>query len=229
MPRINAPRVGMSDRITMTPDGMFSIPRRVMERLGWVPPMRVAVDYLVDNKIKDAPLVLFLSVDSSREGQGYALSTLNRSVTTKTGSGGKCSCALLMRTVIAPRVDLPRFDVEPIYPANNLADLVLMLTEPAWKVIDFTMAGCLLLGDTPALIGTYELLGSDGMPLRIGEGIVQNRIREHLKDDRLVRAVKRVRYFPLSEKRDAELMEQVLLARFETRNEALPMFNSIRA
>ena len=104
-----------------------------------------------------------------------------------------------------------------------------MLTEPQWKVVDFTMAGCSLIGDPPALIGTYELLGSDAIPLRVGEGIVQNRIREHLKDDRMVRAVKRVRYFPLSEKRDAEVMEQVLLARFETRNEALPMFNSIRA
>ena len=229
MPRINAPRSGMSDRITITSDGMFSIPRRVMDRLGWVPPIRIAVDYLVDNKIKDAPLVLFLSVDSSHEGQGYALSTLNRNVATKTGSGGKFSCALLTRTVIAPRVDLPRFDVEPVYPANNLADLVLMLTEPAWHVVDFTMAGCLLIGGTPTLIATYELLGGDGVPLRVGEGVVQNRIREHLKDDRLVRAVKRVRYFPLSEKRDAEVMEQVLLARFETRNEALPMFNSIRA
>ena len=229
MPRINKPRVGMSNTISIAPDGIVTFPRLIMDRLGWKAPMRIAVDHLEDKKIKDAPLVLFLNADNSAEGEGYSLSTLNRSSSGKPGSGGKTSFASLTHHTIAPRVSLPRKDIEPIYPANSLADLVLMLTEPVWQVVEFTMAGCSQIGDrTESPIGTYELLGGDGTTLRVGEGLVQTRIREHLRDDRLVRAVKKVRYFPLTEKQDAETMEQVLLAQYETRYEALPQFNTIR-
>lgn len=230
MPLISAPRVGMSDRISLTPDGMFTFPRLVMDRLRWIPPLRVSIRYLVDEEISDIPLVLFLSADNSHAGYGYALSSLNKTSSNKSTSGAKTSCALLTRTVIAPRVELPRTDIEPIFMPRSIADLVIMLTEPIWQVVDFNMAGCNSIGaDATVSTGVYELLGTDGVTLRVGEGNIQSRIREHLRDDKLVKSVRRVRYFSVTAKKDAETIEQVLLARFETRFGSLPVFNSIRA
>ena len=229
MPRINVPRNGMSDKVTITSRGMFTFPRRVMERLGWRPPTRILVDHFKDKQLDNAPLILFLSIDSDPKGQGFALSFLNRTGP-QSGSGGKISCNQFTRETIAPRISLPHTDVVPIYPINKFADLVLFLTEPSWQQIDFNMSGCQSINmNGTSLIGAYELLGADNIPLRIGEGNVQNRIREYLKEDRMVRDVKRVRYFPVSEKTDTVLMEQVLLARHETLYGKLPLYNLIRA
>lgn len=227
MPRISAPRVGMSNQVSIASNGIFTFPRRVIERVGWIHSTRISVDYLIDRKIDDFPLVLFLNVDKSADGKGFTLSPLGGNASL---SGGKISCSLLTRMIIAPRVSLPITNIDPIYPVSNLADLILMLTEPKWKTIEFTMAGAMLIGGSGEEVkGTYELLGTNGTILRVGEGNIQSRVREHLKDERILRHVRQVRYFPVTEKNDAEVMEQILLARYETHFGKLPILNSIRA
>jgi hypothetical protein len=217
MPRITLPRIGGSDQPWITPDGIISFPQPVIARLGWQIGQRIRVDYI------RKPLCLFFTLDETGR-LGFTLHYLNR--TSTGGSGGKICCARLAKTVLRPRLALPIYGLSPIYPDHTVADLVLMLEEPDWSPFDFTMAGCEAL---PAdALGVYEIL-SHNDKLRIGEGIVQARIREHLKNDHLARAAKTARYVVAADKEESLLIEHVLLSDYEDKKGVLPQFNRVKA
>ncbi len=223
MPRITVSPKGMSDTISLDPSGAFAFPKRVIDRLKWRVPGMVTVDYLLDREMSEAPLTLFLS--STSDTHGFTLSYLN--ATRDGGSGGKIKLQSMVRTVIAPRVVLPTDNLTPIYPQTGLADLVLMLTQPVWTPIEFTLAKLQTIpGD---LIGVYQILNESGKPVKIGQGSVANRLREHLKEERYIRAAKTAQFFPVSLKEDAPIFEQVLIAQHEMVYEALPEMHRIRA
>ena len=225
MPRIEVVRVGMSNRVSLDPDGTFAFPRRVMERLGWHVPSRVRVEYLLDKHHPAVPLLMFFSIDEDAYNQGYSLSYLYRNDTG--GTGGKIRCTRLAKQIIAPRIALPIFEIAPIYPATNLCDVVLMLSTPTWTKLEFTMAGVQSVPTNQ--LGVYHILGDEDKPVKIGQGVVSSRLQQHLKDDRFVRAGKSARYLLVSEKEDAVTLEQVCLAQHENLYGVLPELNPIRA
>jgi hypothetical protein len=178
---------------------------------------RIRVDYI------RKPLWLLFSLDEAGR-LGFALHYLNRNGTG--GSGGKMRCVRLAKTVLRPHVALPLYGLPPVFPNHMVADLVLMLEEPDWIPFEFTMAGCQAL---PAdVLGVYEISSHNDI-LRIGEGVVQSRIREHLKNDHLVRAARTARYMVAADKEESILIERVLLSLYEERNGALPQFNRVKA
>ncbi len=227
MPRKVWVRAGMSDNVSLDPIGTFSFPKRVMERLGWIVPSRVRVEYLVDKKHAEVPPTIFFSIYEDGNEQGYSLSLLYRRKHGDGGSGGKVRCVSLAKTVIAPRVALPIIDIVPIYPATNLCDVILMLSDPTWTYVDFTMAGVQSVQSSQ--LGVYQILDDDDKPLKIGQGNVSMRLLQHLKDDRFVRSGKLARFFPVSEKKNAVVLEQVFIAQHENVHHKLPELNSIRA
>ena len=225
MPRISVAPKGLSDTISLDPSGLFAFPKRVIDRLQWSVPGMVQVDYLLDKEMSEAPLTLFLSSSNDTQQSGFTLSYLN--ATRDGGSGGKIKLQSMVRLVIAPRVVLPVDNLVPIYPQTELADLVLMLTQPVWTPLEFTLAK--LQAIPSDLIGVYQILNESGKPVKIGQGNVANRLREHLKEERYIRAAKTAQFFPVSLKEDAPIFEQVLIAQHEMVYEALPEMHRIRA
>jgi hypothetical protein len=217
MPRITMPRSGGSDQCWITADGIISFPKPVIARLGWQMGQRIRVDYI------RKPLWLLFSIDEVGR-LGFALHALNRNGTS--GSGGKMRCARLAKTVLRPSVALPVYGLSPVFPDHTVADLVLMLEEPDWIPFEFTMAGCQAL--PPDVLGVYQISSHNDI-LRIGEGNVPARIREHLKNDHLVRAAKSARYMVAADKEESVLIEHVLLCIYEEKNGALPQFNRVKA
>ena len=219
MTRITMPRHGGERNVWIDlATGVINFPRAVMERLGWQIGQHIEVSYLLK------PMVLLFRVDETGE-IGYALHYLNRTGTG--GSGGKIRCAKLARLVLRPRFSQPvLYGLEPIYPTAIDADLALFLERPDWIPIDFDMASCQAVSEDT--LGVYEVLGPNA-ELRIGEGNVRLRLKEHLKVEALVRAAKGVRYFQALDKEDSVVLEHLLLSEFEARDGALPQYNRIKA
>lgn len=81
------------------------------------------------------------------------------------------------------------------------------------------------------LLGVYQIESADQRLLRIGEGFIAARVREHLKGNSgWVSQARQVRYFVVCDKEVAEVMERLLLLRHKLRNNGtLPPGNSITA
>lgn len=198
-------------------DGTISLPQHVIEALGWRIGDEIAASYI------PSPVTLLLRV--ARDGRpGYKLSYLSRSGRVR--RGGKLNCRAFTTHILRPRVPLPQRDIPPALLHSGDYELALLFEAVPWKTVECSMAGCQQL---PAdNIGIYQLLGGDQAVLKIGEGVLQNRLREHLRDERLVRQARTLQYLVLP-KEDSVVLEKVLLALYEAEHQALPPFNAIRA
>jgi hypothetical protein len=198
-------------------DGTISLPQRVIDALGWRIGEEIAASYI------PSPITLLLRV--ARDGRpGYKLSYLSRNGRAR--SGGKLNCRAFTKHILRPRIPLPQRNIPPALLRNGDYELALLFESIPWKSVECSMAGCQQI---PAdVTGVYQLLGGDQMPLKIGEGVVQNRFREHLRDERLVRQARTLQYVVLP-KEDSVVLEKVLLALYEAAHQTLPPFNTIRA
>lgn len=209
--------IGRSVRCTFAADGTLSLPQPVLERLGWTAGMRIAVRYLRQ------PLTLLLWA-APEERAAFTLSYLSRRGDSR--RGGKLVCRGFANQIARARVQLPLRELAPAYLNGTPYQLALLLEEPAWALAPFSAAGVAAL--SPGDVGVYQLLGAADAVVRIGEGSVAERLRQHLRVEELVRATRAVRWVE-QEKADAVVLERVLLALHRERCGALPRFNAVEA
>lgn len=201
----------------ITQEGMISLPHPVLERLGWRAGIELTLSYIPQ------PLIVLLW-RTLPDRPGFKLSYLSRSGSQR--RGGKLSCRAFARQVLHARIILPQNHLPPLYLQHPPYELALVLEEPAWQTTALTVTGLQTIAAD--LAGVYEILGADDSVLRVGQGLVADRLQAHLKDEHLMRLGQTVRYMML-DKRDAVIVEKVRLAQHETRYGKLPPFNAIRA
>lgn len=103
-----------------------------------------------------------------------------------------------------------------------------MLEPIDWSTAEFTKTGSNTLAKDA--VGVYELLGNGDIVLRIGQGKIRDRINAHLQDPRFTQpTVKTFRYLPLPDLVDSQLMERILIEKYENDIGVLPRFQEIRA
>lgn len=209
--------MGKMSNCTVNPDGTISLPQRVIDGLSWQIGDEIAASYI------PSPITLLLRAAPAGH-PGYKLSYLSRNGQSR--SGGKLNCRAFTNHVLRPKVPLPQRNVQPVLLRSGDYDLALLFEAIPWMSVDCSMAGCQQI--PTGATGVYQLLGSDHAPLKIGEGAVQNRLREHLRDERLVRLARTMQYIILP-KEDGVILEKVLLALYEDQHQVLPPFNAIRA
>ena len=204
---------------SVSEDGVIGLPRVIIEQLAWPVPSKVAVDYLLD------PLLLLLRRADPSQQAGYTLDYQTRPATHRTGT--KITCRVLAKTILRPRIVLPIRGLAPIFLPTGPYALALILESLPWVTLDFSQTGIKAIADP--LKGVYQLLDPSGNIVRIGEGSLAARLREHLKDARLTSGAHSLQYFPLADKEETQLWERVLLAQYEQQTGQLPLFNRIRA
>jgi len=210
--------IGNSLTCSFNSEGTLTFPQRVIDLLGWEHNAKIALSYIHE------PLTLLLR--SAEIGHpGFTLSHLSHADTGK--AGGKISCTKFSKEVLRSRIVFPLRGLVPIFLKSSNFQLALTLQSPEWRTVEFSLTGCQKI--SPEVKGVYQLLSSDMKVLRIGEGIVQTRTREHLKDQRIVQSTQLVRYISLEDKEETEIMEKILIAYHEAEHKHLPEFNSIRA
>jgi hypothetical protein len=208
---------GKTQLCSISADGMISLPQRVLEQLDWSAGVELALSYIPQ------PLIVLLGRTPPHR-PGFRLSYLSRSGNQP--RGGKLTCRAFARQVLQTRIALPQNRLLPVYVHQPPYELALPLEEPAWQRVPFTASG---LHTIPTgMSGVYEVLGGDERVLRIGQGLVADRLQVHLKDSRLSRLGQSVRYV-LLDKPDAWLVEKVRLALHEETHGQLPPLNAIRA
>ncbi len=220
MPVINIIPIGNSVTCSVSANGTMSFPQSIIERVGWRVNHKIAVSYIPE------PLVVLLRPAEANR-PGFTLSYNTQDQMGRGKPGGRLSCSKFTREILRPRLALPARGISPIILRNGQVQLALMLESPAWITESFSMAGC---QNIPARIkGVYQLIGAEHQILRIGEGAIQARIREHLKDERLARVANEIRYCVLADKEETSTIEKVLIAEYEAEYGELPPFNRIRA
>jgi len=104
----------------------------------------------------------------------------------------------------------------------------VMQKTPAWTETDFSQTAA--EATSARMMGLYALLANDRKVYRYGEGVIQTRMKEHLKSSEHTRTTKRFTYFKLEDKGDAELIEHLLLLQYKQQNNGqLPPGNRITA
>ncbi len=209
--------VGRSHLCSVSTTGTIKCPQKVMARTGWTSGERVGVEYI------ERPLVLLFQ-RVCPDCDGFVLSPANRG---KSGtSGGKLSCSRLANQVLRQRVALPLEGLPPLHLPNTPFQLALLLEPIAWEQVAFSHAGCDTL--PPRSMGVYRVLSGSGRVLRIGEGQLLSRLREHLLNSALSRSARVFQWTGLP-KDDAVLLERVLLSDHLREYGELPKFNKIHA
>ena len=197
--------------------GAISLPQFVIQRLGWAVPSPIAISYLVD------PLALLFAPAASSDQPSFSLSYQSRPPTRRTGS--KLRCSAFAARVLGPRVELPLRGLVPIFLSGGAFPLALVVQGPQWTSEEFSQAGLKRIASD--LKGVYQLLGASGTVLRIGEGALVERLRAHLKEDRLAAQVRTIQYFRLADKEETQHWERILIAQYELQNGQLPPLNRI--
>jgi hypothetical protein len=218
MPLIELIPVRDSQTCTINEGGTISFPHSIWQRLSWQLPCKIAVTYI------DSPLTLLLRRADISE-TGFTLAYQARPATARTGA--KITCSRFANEVLRTRVVLPLRGITPIFPTGGKYQLALILRQPMWITEDFSQAGAQRIqGDFQ---GVYQLIDSAGSTLRIGEGNISSRIRDHLKTENFVRNIRSVQYIALGDKEEASVMEGILIAQYENENGHLPSLNLIRS
>ncbi len=125
-------------------------------------------------------------------------------------------------------VRLPQMHIRPILIDHPVWKIALLLGETEWNILEYSQAGCSMV--PREAIGVYELLEKTENVLRIGEGAIATRINAHLRDGfPSAEPIRQFRYLVLAEKEDCEIMEKILLARYELETGAMPPLNEIRS
>ncbi|MBZ0300999.1 MAG: hypothetical protein K8J31_14725 [Anaerolineae bacterium] len=209
--------MGKAAHCAISAEGTLSLPQSVMDALNWQVGDEIAASYI--------PRPITLLLRAAPDGHpGYKLSYLSRSPRGR--RGGKLTCRAFTNHILRRRVPLPQRQVPPALLTHSAYELALLLEPVPWITVECSMTGCQAV---PAdLTGVYQLLDGDQVPLKIGEGLIQARLREHLLDEPLVRLARMLQYYPLP-KDDSRILEKVLLALYEAERGSLPMFNAIRA
>ena len=107
-------------------------------------------------------------------------------------------------------------------------ELAFLLQLPAWIEVEFNATGVESL--PPRTLGVYQIVnGNPDKPIRIGQGFVQARLKEHIKENDF-RVGSHLGYFPIAKKKDAEVVEHILLMQYKQENGGqLPPGNRITA
>lgn len=146
----------------------------------------------------------------------------------KKKKGGRIYCQAFIRNYLQAITILPKYKVAPLFIDDNRWRIALLLDELEWRIHDFTRAEVENIDDVT--YGVYELLGKENSILRVGEGKVKDRIKDHLKDTtRFSPIVKKFRFVALSSKEDVCLMEKVLITKYQNETGTLPPLNYIKA
>lgn len=211
--------VGSQFHVTILADGTLTFPQRVLEDAAWQTGMEIAVQY-----IDSRPFIL-LFAQATPDHPGFTLSALNRS-SASNGSSGKITCSKFHKEVLRGRLTLPMRNIQPIIIKNWGVEIALIVEPFPWESVDFSKDGVgQIAADT---IGVYQLLSFKGDVLRVGQGLVQARLDQHLQRDDMLRAVETLRYVPLA-KEDAVITERLLLEQYESEHGELPTFNTRRS
>jgi hypothetical protein len=199
--------------------GTINIPHNILDQLDWNYGDRIAVGYIA------SPLTLLLR-KADKHQPGFTLSYQYRKPGVK--AGGKITCSTFANQILRPKVVLPLRGIKVVI-LNTVRppQLALQLETPTWVEEEFSQTGLSRIGN--GIKGVYQLVSSSGDVLRIGEGQIATRIKEHLRETEFVSKVRRVRYMELVDKEEMELMERILLADYEGEFGKLPFFNLVRS
>lgn len=209
--------VGRSELCGFGTDGTLTLPQSVLDQLGWHTGSRIAIRYLIQ------PLTLLLwSAPEDR-----AAFTLGYRTRTRAGvSGGKLVCRRFATQVARKHAHLPLYDLAPAYLNSTPYELAFLMAQPQWSTTAFSLSG---LTEIPAeATGVYRLLDAGDRVLRIGEGHLAGRLREHLRHDELMRQARSAQWLAL-DKADAVILERVLLGLHRSHHKTLPRFNPVMA
>src|SRR5258708_1899085 len=181
-------------------DGVVNNSRESIAKLGWPDRTRIRIAY-----IESPLLLLFEATQDENDGVLLRYSSPGN----RDGSSAAIKSTPLAK-IIRLHTPLPLKGLYPIYPTNGLADLALMVEEPAWVPFAFDRTGA---QELPKKTGVYELL--DGKEtIRIGQGTLTERTREHMGNTPLANEVRSARYFLTKDREEAEAFEHLLLCRF---------------
>jgi len=224
---IDMPPNGKSTKCQIGADGIIAFPQHVVDHLGWQIEEPIVVSYLLDGS-----LLILLFRRAEPGACGFKLAFKNRTV--EGGSGGKLRCRKLIKQIVSPLIPLTRRDIDPIFldmdkkSGHKPYEMAFLLQIPGWTEVEFNANG---VADLPQrLLGVYQIVnGNPDKPVRIGQGIVQARLKEHVKENDF-RAGSHLAYFPVAKKKDAELVEHILLMQYKQENGGqLPPGNRITA
>ena len=196
----------------------IGIPQAILKRAGWVQGRdRIRVGFI---EIANCTLL----GGPTRDEDAFLLSYAN----CKQKSGGKIACLSFIRNRLQAVVRLPQMRIRPIFIDHPVWKIALLPGEVEWNISEYSQAGCSMV--PREAIGVYELLEKNRNILRIGEGAIAIRINAHLRDGfPSTEPIRQFRYLVLPEKEDCEIMEKVLIAKYELETGSKPSLNEIRS
>lgn len=143
--------------------------------------------------------------------------------------GGKLTLRKLYTDVLKGRVELPIHNILPIIMDDWDYDLGLMIENDFWTSLSSTSTALKELSDSE--YGVYLCLDAEGRILRVGEGVLKQRLQAHLREQWI--DMVEFRYFLITDenskckKEDGQLYEKILLRRYHDNNGDLPKYNKI--
>ena len=211
--------VGHTKRCSFNAKGVLSIPQALLERLGWQQGQEIT------GQLSARHLIIKLS-PATPEHPGFTLSYSYKYQGQP--AGGKLTLRSFANNTLRSRGILPLSNIPAVViPAGRQNELGLKLVDLAWKEKIFSKAD--IDGISAKLRGVYKLLGAGGETLRIGEGQIRSRMKEHLKNEALARDVHNLQYIATKDKAEARFIEQVLFHFYQDWNGGdLPPHNAIR-
>lgn len=196
----------------------IGIPQAIVEQVRWKQgEAKVEIAFIPDVKC------ILVSKPIKNE-DAFVVSYANASRKT----GARISCQAFVRNYLQAIVTLPKRVVPVIIKNDSRWCIALMLEEIEWEVEEFSKIGCEKVPRDGS--GIYQLLGKGNAVLRVGEGRIKERINSHLQDHvRFLPAVKNFRFARINAKEDAELMEKILIFRYEAETGVIPPLNETHA
>jgi hypothetical protein len=193
-------------------------PQPVVEQAGWKQGQhKVEIGFIPDVKC------ILLSGPSESE-EGFLVAYAN----SRSKTGARIACQAFARVYLQAITVLPKRNLTAIVLREEKWRLALFLENIPWQTEEFTKKGAESVDND--ILGVYQLLGRQGVVLRVGEGKIRERLASHLSDHmRFMPVVKSFRYARLNMKEDAELLEKILIANYEGETGVLPPLNEIRA
>ena len=215
---------GSNDRRVSIGEKNIGLTQAVIDRAGWKRDARIKVGV-----IKQANCVLLGTTTT----HGYKLRFAN----TRTATGGKVECRKFIRAELASLVDnsLPIRNIAPIFPIGTDWDVAILLKPYSvpWKYESFSQTK-LPHVDVDA-VGVYLLTGRpNGVTLRIGQGQIRARIKEHMNNPRIngqsdqgpkLKVVGFCYLILDANPEDREIMERVLIAKHIDEHGKRPALN----
>ncbi len=119
---------------------------------------------------------------------------------------------------------MPKKNVVPLFLKKSDWTIALVLESIAWEKEEFSKSGTSKV--PKGKVGVYELLGNGDAVLRVGEGIVKDRVNAHLSDNRFAPpTVKAFRYLVAENSEDSKLLELT----FRTSRFHFPVISAVLA